>query len=137
MYDRPTAAELIEAARQHLESALVPVVRGDPKLYFQTLVAVNVLRIVERELALAEPHLLAEWESLNALDGTDQPAPPRQSALMDALAERNRALCERIRQGAHDGDDGALFAHVVRVTQAQLTVANPRFLQTLAQERDA
>src|SRR5690242_14430603 len=49
MNDRPTAAELVFAVREHLEGELIPTL-ADPRLRFQTLVAANVLRIVEREL---------------------------------------------------------------------------------------
>ncbi|HRL13218.1 MAG TPA: DUF6285 domain-containing protein, partial [Aggregatilineales bacterium] len=65
MYDRPSAQALVEAARQHLENRVIAAVKGDPKLYFETLVAVNVLRIVERELALAPDQRTSEAASLS------------------------------------------------------------------------
>jgi hypothetical protein len=50
MNDRPTAQELIEAARLYLEKELLPAL-SDARLRFQTLVAANVLSVAGRELA--------------------------------------------------------------------------------------
>ena len=67
MYDRPNTSELIDAVRGHLEANVIPLAREtNRRLYFQTLVAINVLKIVERELQMGQAHALAEWESLNA-----------------------------------------------------------------------
>lgn len=137
MYDRPTAQELIDAAIMHFESAIIPAVRSDRKLYFTTLVATNVLKIVGREMQHSRAHLLAEWERLNALQGGDQPLPVEPQAAQKALAERNSALCADIRAGKYDAageQQAALFAHLMATTVEQLVVANPKFLQTLAAE---
>lgn len=53
-YDRPTAAELVEAAREFLESEVLPQA-ADRRLRFRTLVAINALGIVQRELESVEP----------------------------------------------------------------------------------
>lgn len=133
MYDRPTAAELIEAARMHLEEQVIPVAKAaNHKLYFQTLVAINVMRIVERELALSSGHLRAEWSRLNMLLG-DQPLPPDSEALQTGIAERSAQLCAAIRAGEYD-DNRALFSHLKATTIEQLEVANPKFLAALAAE---
>jgi hypothetical protein len=47
--DRPTPAELAGAVREFLEAEILPVV-ADHRLRFRTLVAMNALGIVEREL---------------------------------------------------------------------------------------
>lgn len=44
----PTAAELVEAAREHLVSRVIPTIT-DARLRFQTLVAAHVLEVVARE----------------------------------------------------------------------------------------
>lgn len=134
MNDRPTISELLIAARQHFEAQVIPLTKQtNAKLYFQTLVAVNVLRIVERELALGAGHARAEWQRLNALLG-EQPAPASDTALYQALAERNAALCADIRAGAHDDASPALFAHLKACASEQLAIANPKYLATLAHE---
>jgi hypothetical protein len=133
MYDRPTAAELIEAARQHLEMNVIPAVKDiNHKLYFQTLVAVNVLRIVEREMALSTSHERAEWARLDAFLSA-LPLPDSREGWEAGLAQRNAALCAEIRAGNYDTDQ-VLFEHLMATTQAQLEVANPKYLQAVMAE---
>jgi len=133
MYDRPDAVELIEAVQHHLESELLPLTKATHhKLYFQTLVAVNVLRIVSRELRAGDAPLLAAWERLDALMGP-QPVPGCPEDLPAALRARHAQLCAAIRQGDYNQHHG-LFDHLMATTIAQLEVANPRYLQALAAE---
>ena len=129
MNDRPSAVELVAAARMHLEKEVLPALAA-PRLRFQTLVAANVLLIVERELALAESQLDAEWERLNALERSGPARPSSLEARREALAARRRALCERIRRGELDKGEAqrALFQHLRRTVEDKLRVANPRFL---------
>lgn len=136
MYDRPTAHELLDAVRAHLEDQVIPAVRNDRKLYFQTLVAANVLRIVGREMQLAPAHGAEEWARLGQIDGSDAPPPPDLAALQAALNERGAALAAAIRAGDYDDDARrhALFAHLTKSVIEQLEVANPAFLQKLAAE---
>lgn len=134
MYDRPTAQELLAAACQHIEQELLPLAKNTNfKLYFQSLVALNVLRIVERELQYRSTHLQAEWSRLNMLL-SGEAAPSSESALIERLAQRNQSLCEQIRAGAFD-TNRALFEHLKASSIEQLQVANPKFLQALAQEQ--
>ena len=62
MSDRPTAAELVEATREFLESEILPSV-GDPRLRFRTLVAINALGIAQLELESAEEEVLSAEEA--------------------------------------------------------------------------
>jgi hypothetical protein len=132
MYDHPTAAELIAAARMHLEQQVIPAL-AEPRLRFQTLVAANVLAIVERELALGEEHLAAAWRRLAELEGS-VPEEPAGAELRAAVAEGTRRLCERIRAGDYDAGPqrGALLAHLRRTVEEQLVVANPRYLERVS-----
>lgn len=134
MYDRPSAQALIDAARLHFETQVIPAVRSDPKLYFQTLVAINVLKIVGRELELEEAHQITEWAGLNLIEGGDLPFPLLHSDRIAGLSERNAALCAAIRSGVYDQADEFVFEQVCQTTIAQLEVANPKYLQTLAYE---
>lgn len=136
MYDRPNLSELIDAVRLHLETNIIPVVRHDGKLYFQTLVAINVLKIARRETRLSWAHLRAEWNSLNTLENEEHHLPADPLDALTALAARNLILCEDIRDGLYDDRRDALFAHLMTVTQAQLEVANPKFLQAITAEDD-
>ena len=49
MPDRPTPAELAEAVREFLEGEVLPLM-DDHRLKFRTLVALNALGILQREL---------------------------------------------------------------------------------------
>ncbi len=54
MSDRPTPDELAEAIEEFLANEILPTL-GDHRLRFRTLVALNALGIVRRELARLPP----------------------------------------------------------------------------------
>lgn len=129
MYDRPNLSELIDATRGHLEANIIPAIKADPKLYFQTLVAINVLKIAERELALKWKHFHAEWSRLDALYGTVTPIPPDPADAEAALTARLATLSDHIREGYFSPDQqAALLAHLLAQTTDALEIANPKFL---------
>ena len=133
MYDRPTAQELLDAARTHLETHVIPVIKSDRKLYFQTLVAINVLRIVERELGHHETHLEAAWSRLHDLLRLDTPRPTSQRGFINEVTAQNHMLAEAIRAGEYDSSQ-ALLDHLKASTTEQLEVANPLFLMKIIAE---
>ena len=53
-HDRPTPAELAEAAREFLEGEILPTLT-DHRLRFRALVAINGLGILQRELEMDAP----------------------------------------------------------------------------------
>lgn len=136
MYDRPTLVELLDAVRAHLEDQIVPLLKEDRKRYYQTLVAVNVLRVAERELLLSAEHTQDEWARLNYVQKLDTPIPADPRAARNALAERNRKLCVQINDGDYDSvpQQAALFEHLLQTAFEQLQVASPKFLESLALE---
>lgn len=136
VYDRPDVNELIDAVRQHLEQQVIPAVKADPKLYFQTLVAANVLKIAGRDLALSYEHLHTAWERLNELNGEVVPFPLSEQAAYDEMRVRNRDLCAEIRAGEWDKPQqmNAVIAMTVANTTDALMVANPKFLVSLEEE---
>ncbi|NWG17454.1 MAG: hypothetical protein HXY41_12545 [Chloroflexi bacterium] len=136
MYDRPTLNELLDAVRVHLEENIIPLLKDDRKLYYQTLVAVNMLRIAGRELTMNALHMQAEWDRLNFLQGSSGTIPADDDEARQALAERNHRLCEDIAAGAYDQHPrkAALFEHLLATAVEQLQVANPHFIQVLALE---
>lgn len=134
MYDRPTLTELLISVRQHFEQKVVPVTKQtNRQLYFQTLVAINVLKIVEREYNIRPFHLRAEWTRLNMVIGKDMPEISNDDDLEVAIQKVNATLCKRIRDGEFD-DDYALFEHLKARTIEQLEVANPKFMQAIHAE---
>ena len=127
MQDRPTAVELLAAVRGFVERDVIPALDGTAK--FHARVAANVLAIVARELQLADGHLAAEWQRLDALLGA-APLPADADARVELLGQRTEALCERIRAG--DADAGpfldALLAHLGATVREKLAIANPKLL---------
>jgi hypothetical protein len=136
MNDRPTAAELIEAARGFLEKEVAPAL-ADPRLRFGALIAANVLGVAARELATEEAHLREEWAALAALLGDEGPAPERTAELRAAVRGQNERLCQAIRAG--DFDEPGRFRDLGRalawLTVRKLEVANPRYLAAAQGQR--
>ena len=131
MQDRPTALELLDAARQFLEEQAVPALDGPRQ--FHARVAANVLAIVGRELRDGDDYLRAEWARLTALlRPGDAPADPpaRAEELRDAVITLNTELSARVRAG--DADTGtfrtAVLAHLRTTIDDKLRIANPRYL---------
>jgi hypothetical protein len=72
--ERPTAQELAEAIEEFLAGEILPTL-DDPRLRFRTLVALNALGIVGRELAKLPPENDAEQRELAArIRADDVPA---------------------------------------------------------------
>lgn len=136
MYDRPSLEQLLEGACDHLESHVLPVIKNDARLYFQTLVAVNVLRIAMRQVVLEEKHTLDAWFSMSALIQSPAEPPAKIDERRQALHQRHDYLCSAIRRGDFDTNEErmALLHYVKHLTAAQLEVANPKFLHGIAQE---
>ena len=108
-FGRPTAAELVESVREHLDAA---VERSDGgRARFDARIARNVLRMVERELQLGPSIARAHAERLAALGFTG-----------------DGALASAIRSGALDDDLVAVGRALAASTRDQLSVANPSYL---------
>src|SRR5581483_2912209 len=122
-------AELVSAARMYLESDLIPTLT-DPRQRFQTLIAANVLSIVERELGHEEELLLEEWKLFAELFGRSGPPPERLAALRDTVQQANEELCRQIRAG--EFDESSRFQDLSRLlrrlVERKLQIANPRYL---------
>lgn len=136
MYDRPEIDELLAAVIGHLSNEVVPTIKANRKLYFQTLVANNLLKIVSRDLQHREQHQIAEWARLNTLQGKHVERPTDSLELKTSLQERNKLLCQEIQSGAYDNlsRKQALFEHLVQSTQEQLIVANPNYLASVVEK---
>lgn len=111
LHDRPTAAELVEAVRELLEGQVLP--EAPAHRAFHVRVAVNALRIVERELAA------------RGSDAQDH------AARLDALGFADDAeLAVALRQRAVPADRlPAVRDAVLAAVEAKLAVANPRYLR--------
>lgn len=109
-HDAPDLAQLVEAVREWLERDVVPGTQG--RLSFHARVAVNMLAMVERELALGEEHERRHGERLEHLGVADEAelaAAIRSGELDDRLDEVRQLVWESVRD--------------------KLSVANPRYLE--------
>jgi hypothetical protein len=125
MQDRPTALELLAAVRHFLETDIMPSMEGRRR--FHTLVAANVLSIVERELATEEGNLQAEWQRLSKLLEAGDP-PTSLATLRESVGVLTKQLAEEIRAGKHD-DSETVRTHLRHTTDEKLRIANPRMLR--------
>ncbi len=108
-HDVPTAAQLIEAVREWLEGDVMAATTG--RLQFHARVAVNVLAMVERELALG-PQQAADHEARLASLGFADDA----------------GLAAAIRSGALDDRYDEVRAVVAASVRDKLLVANPKYV---------
>lgn len=115
--DRPTASELLAAIADFLREEAIPALdRTDPRLGFQTRVAVNSLAILEREARLGPAADAREHERLTKLLGRD-----------GTLTELNRELARQLRAGERDERDATLMAHLEATTADKIAIANPKW----------
>lgn len=113
MYGRPTAGELLGAAREFL---LGPVTDStDGQVRFHARVAANVLAIVARQLQQREAAEERARQGLDALGAKDFPG-----------------LAAAIRAGAFDDRTAELYPFLWESVRDRLAVANPRHLRTEA-----
>jgi hypothetical protein len=115
---RPDRRELVEAVREFLEGEVQPKLEGSTA--FHARVAVNVLKIVERELAEGAALDDAERERLLML--LREGAGPGEG--LDALNER---LVAGIRAGAIGVETPGLLEHLRVTAMGRLAVDNPRY----------
>jgi hypothetical protein len=112
--NRPDKKELVEAVREFLENKVQPAVEG--QISFHTRIAVNMLRIVERELALGPELEHRELERLRALLGQE-----------GTLEELNAALCQKVKSGEIDYRSQELITHLRLSALGKLSIDNPEY----------
>ncbi|MEV4114374.1 DUF6285 domain-containing protein [Nonomuraea sp. NPDC049695] len=108
-HDVPTAAELVAAVRDFLETDVLPAVDG--RVRFHARVAINVLGMVEREIALGPEQAREHAARLAGLGMAD-----------------DAELAAAVREGRLE-DDHALVAALEQAVRAKLEVANPAYLK--------
>lgn len=108
-HDRPTAVELLQAARGALGDDVLPQLEG--RAAFQTRVAMRALGIVARELEHAPADALVRAEALAALGADDE-----------------AHAAARARAGDYDADEAAALAALRELVRMKLAAANPRHL---------
>jgi hypothetical protein len=93
MQDRPTAAELLATIGDYLEGEVLPNVNGT--LRYHTLVAANLVKMLQRESELYPAAATTEVARLRALLGVDD----------GDLGDLNRQLYERLLSAEDLGPD--------------------------------
>jgi Domain of unknown function (DUF6285) len=107
-HDVPDIAGLVEAVREFLEGDVADATTG--RVHFHARVATNVLKVVERELALGPAQAVAHAERLAALGFAD-----------------DAELCVAIRRGDLDDRWAEVRTAVAAAVAAKLAVANPGY----------
>jgi aminoglycoside phosphotransferase (APT) family kinase protein len=118
LHDRPTAIELIDAARGALGDDVLPQLEG--RAAFQLRVSLRALGMVKREL-----------------EHRDQDDAAHAAALATVGCADEHELARAIRDGALDGREQEVFAVVRTTVRAKLAAANPSYLtmsESLARE---
>jgi hypothetical protein len=109
-HDRPTASELLQAVKEWMEQDLMAGVDG--RLAFHVRVAMNMLDIVDREIALGAPMEARHEDVLRGL-----------GVASDA------ELSLKIRAGDFDAGLSGLLAALRPVVEDKVRVANPKYLR--------
>ena len=110
-HDVPSTGQLVEAVREWLQGDVLAATDG--RLQYHTRVAINVLSIVERELALGATQEDAHLDRLRSLGVAD-----------------DAALAAAIRSGELDDRLSEVRALVWESVRDKLAVANPKYLQS-------
>ncbi len=109
-HDRPTVDEIVEAVREWLERDVMT--SADTRLRFHARVAVNMLAMVERELAVGDDHAARHEDRLRSL------GVPDDVELVAAIRERRL------------DDRGSEVRELLRASVVdKLLVANPKYLE--------
>jgi hypothetical protein len=111
IYGRPTAAELLEAAREFVTDEVMPATRSSAAVQFHSRVAANALSIVERQLRLGPAQSVRHRAALDALGVGD-------------IVE----LAGAVRAGAWDDRGRQLRPVLAALARDKLAIADPRHL---------
>lgn len=117
-HDAPNAGELLAAVREWLERETFDGRSSSTR--FHTRVAVNVLSMVEREIALGPDQAIRHRERLSQLGCTD-----------------DHELAQRIRDGEFEQRHAEVRALVFESICDKLAVANPSYADDETGEADS
>jgi predicted component of type VI protein secretion system len=126
MRDRPSAADLIEIAREVLQQELLP--RLPPGLRIHGLMVANALANAEREISAGSAPLLAELGRLVSRYGEGIDASGGEP-LQGALERLNRRLVADIRAGRLDGNQ-EIARHLLATAVDAVRESNPKYLRS-------
>lgn len=123
--DPPLGAQLLQAVSEFLREELAPELHANHRLRFRTLVAANLLELLQRQEASTDLlHWRVLWRRLGELAGESNESLPADAELGEAIVARQRRLVECIRAGDAPPDTADFLREVIA---AQTAVANPRY----------
>lgn len=111
--NKPTAADLVQAVRQHLQEKILPKLQGSDVFYLR--IALNALGIVERELREGPALTEADRRELLALLGSAD------------MPDAEQVLLEKLKSGELDVNSAGLLDYLTARTQRRLSIDNPRY----------
>jgi hypothetical protein len=114
--DRPTTRELLATLNTFFDEELLPSISGP--LQYRVRVAANLVRIIERELALGPTHDRNEHAALCGLV---------EDKGNEDLGAMNARLSAAIAAGAFDEDPQRLWSALMDVARAKLAVVKPGY----------
>jgi hypothetical protein len=114
MQDEPTPIELTKAVADFLRNEISPAISGHNA--FKLRVAINVLDLVTRQLALERGSDAVETARLTQLLG-----------IQGSLGDLNRALAEAIAKGEVDLTTPGISEHLWQTTMDKLAVDQPNY----------
>lgn len=111
----PPAPTLLDAVAHYLEQELLPTLSGYHR--YQTRIAINVVRMMERQQTMGPDHDAADARELAALLGRDDvPA-----------AHQTQALAEAIRSGELPLETPGLETYLRASLARALAINNPKW----------
>lgn len=122
MQDRPDAAELLATVADFLEQELMPILEGPAS--YRTRVAVNLLKILEREQRLGPAALARECELLSNLLGVGYASHAGDGSAPDPI-ELNRRLAAAIDAGTVSHEDA--WPALMAIARDKLAIARPGY----------
>jgi hypothetical protein len=112
----PSQAALLEVALQYLETDLLPTLEGEHR--FKTRLAINALRIVQREGA-----------SIDQRKVQPEDTSPKDGSQAAKLPINEEALAQQIRSGEVSIKDPGLLAQLKQSLEQALAINNPKWLK--------
>ena len=112
--NRPNIKELVEAVREFIENKVQPEIQG--KTAFHSRIAVNALKIVERELEHGVRLNREEQARLVKILGQE-----------GDLQDLNNRLCQALQEGDMDYNDPELLSHLRLTAIGKLSIDNPKY----------
>lgn len=125
MQDRPHDTEILQAVGDYLERELMPELEGP--LRYRTLVALNLVRILQRELKQGTSYLLRERDRLcRLMDMSAEELIP--GPLSEQVEDLNQQLIMELQAPDIDADfERRSWATLMEITRDKIAIVKPGY----------